>query len=637
MQRASNSSLRRRRTRGPDSREPAGTPGNEVSRGPRTEPAAGAPRKGSKVKRAALVLFSRYNKLEGWTPNIVTAAFVVLFTRIAAAILSGIADCDETYNYWEPLHYLVYGYGFEAWEYSPKFGLRSYAFLAPFFGISSLIARSSVPLDYDARVLSFFAVRIFLAVMSTAADLYLYDSTIWRFGKAPARLLLVFLVAAPGTFRASVELLPSSFSMICFSAFAASWMVGEYRRAIGLLALASLLGWPYTVVIGIPMAAHVVYRKGITFFLAAGIPFGCLLLLIIVKGAGSEIFGVEDWTYYALNLVLNFNVASAFACLSPALWLLQSLGLKIWSLPQAFSRVIFLSPCWIWLAIFCSVPHKEERFLAPIYPFLLLTAAVSLNDTLRYACGIDIVDTPEPAAKEQSTSSSDRADEVPAAMTTIARRKRSEHWTYAYFAMSFAAVVVFVALSISRTYAVVDYFNAPFKLFQSLSRHELQGGIGPRASPSNFADGEVELNLCIGKEWYRFPTSFFLPGRRFRLRFTRSTHSGLLPKYFKEDENGTKAEPEGMNMFNKEDPTQYLENPHLNCHYFIDLQLPDDNPRENPIPVEDRMILFREEFVSVERSNQPFRSFYIPWVSEAYIYRAPYLVIRNLKALPLTS
>mmetsp|Transcript_39337 Transcript_39337/g.156162 ORF Transcript_39337/g.156162 Transcript_39337/m.156162 type:complete len:494 (-) Transcript_39337:4405-5886(-) len=451
MQRSSNSNLRRRRTRVPDSREPAGRAENEVSSEPRTEPGAEASRKRGKVKRAALVLFSRYNKLEGWSPNLVTAAFVILFTRIAAAILSGIADCDETYNYWEPLHYLVYGYGFEVWEYSPKFALRSYAFLAPFFGISSLIARSSVPLDYDARVLSFFAVRIFLAVMSTAADLYLYDSTVWRFGKAPARMLLVFLVGAPGTFRASVELLPSSFSMICFSAFAASWMVGEYKRAIGLLALASLLGWPYTVVIGIPMAVHVVYRKGIAFFLATGIPTGCLLLLVIaafdtyyygkptlstlnqimynvfpVKGAGSEIFGVEDWTYYALNLVLNFNVAFVFASLSLALWLLQSLGLKVWSLPQALSRVIFLSPCWIWLVIFCSVPHKEERFLAPIYPFLLLTAAVSLNDTLRYACGIDIVDTPEPAhPKEQSTSSSHGDDEVKATMTTIARRKGS--------------------------------------------------------------------------------------------------------------------------------------------------------------------------------------------------------------------
>ena len=28
-----------------------------------------------------------------------------------------IHDCDEVYNYWEPLHYLLYGYGKQTWEY----------------------------------------------------------------------------------------------------------------------------------------------------------------------------------------------------------------------------------------------------------------------------------------------------------------------------------------------------------------------------------------------------------------------------------------------------------------------------------------------------------------------------------------
>jgi len=26
---------------------------------------------------------------------------------------------------------------------------------------------------------------------------------------------------------------------------------------------------------------------------------------------------------------------------------------------------------------------------------------------------------------------------------------------------------------------------------------------------------EKEINLCVGKEWYRFPSSFFLPSERY--------------------------------------------------------------------------------------------------------------------------
>ena len=59
---------------------------------------------------------------------------------------SNIDDCDEgefalqsvtffynrvflVYNFWEPLHFLEQGYGFQTWELSPKFALRSWAYI----------------------------------------------------------------------------------------------------------------------------------------------------------------------------------------------------------------------------------------------------------------------------------------------------------------------------------------------------------------------------------------------------------------------------------------------------------------------------------------------------------------------------
>ena len=36
-----------------------------------------------------------------------------LTVRLSAAVWSTVADCDETYNYWEPMHFLLYGKGFQ--------------------------------------------------------------------------------------------------------------------------------------------------------------------------------------------------------------------------------------------------------------------------------------------------------------------------------------------------------------------------------------------------------------------------------------------------------------------------------------------------------------------------------------------
>ena len=52
-------------------------------------------------------------------------AFVALLAvRSLAAATAPIMDCDETFNYWEPLHYLLRGTGMQTWEYSPEFALR---------------------------------------------------------------------------------------------------------------------------------------------------------------------------------------------------------------------------------------------------------------------------------------------------------------------------------------------------------------------------------------------------------------------------------------------------------------------------------------------------------------------------------
>ena len=76
------------------------------------------------------------------------AAFAcVLPLRLLGAAALGVADCDETFNYWEPLHYLVYGHGWQTWEYAPQYALRSYAYLlAPHAALGAAAAKMLAPL-----------------------------------------------------------------------------------------------------------------------------------------------------------------------------------------------------------------------------------------------------------------------------------------------------------------------------------------------------------------------------------------------------------------------------------------------------------------------------------------------------------
>jgi alpha-1,2-mannosyltransferase len=44
-------------------------------------------------------------------------------------------------------------------------------------------------------------------------------------------------------------------------------------------------------------------------------------------------------------------------------------------------------------------------------------------------------------------------------------------------------------------------------------------------------EGNVS-HVCVGDEWHRFPSSFFLPSPSYRLAFVKSGFHGLLPRPF---------------------------------------------------------------------------------------------------------
>lgn len=237
---------------------------------------------------------------------------------------------------------------------------------------------------------------------------------------------------------------------------------------------------------------------------------------------GPDIFGTESWTFYIRNLLLNFNVWSIFAISAVPLLALQAVfRLHATSKQTLLRSLTLVTPFYMWLGIFTIQPHKEERFMYPAYPFLALNAAISVHLLLSYV---------------GSSNPREIIGRVPAKLKLTA----------AIGIMLFA-----VNIGLLRIVGVITAYNAPLRIF------------GPLEEPGV---AEASGSVCFGKEWYRFPSSFFLPNDM-RAKFIRSEFQGLLPGEFPDATgyqdlvDGTSRVPTGMNDRNKDDPAKYVRGP----------------------------------------------------------------------------
>lgn len=96
-----------------------------------------------------------------------------------------------------------------------------------------------------------------------------------------------------------------------------------------------------------------------------------------------------------------------------------------------------------------------------------------------------------------------------------------------------------------RTLGTVEAYGAPLSIYKPL-----------------FELGRPGDTVCLGKEWYRFPSHYFLPNGM-RAKFVHSEFSGLLPGEFNEAHTGfglfpgAWLPPSGMNDENREDRGKY--------------------------------------------------------------------------------
>lgn len=155
---------------------------------------------------------------------------------------------------------------------------------------------------------------------------------------------------------------------------------------------------------------------------------------------------------------------------------------------------------------------------------------------------------------------------------------------------------MFAVLSVSRIAALRFYYNAPIDVVTHLQYTELPRVL-LRAYPDTYptlapliADSDADfaqavrkhgeqivldklrpanLTVCWGKEWFRYPSSYFVPSV-VQPRFVKSAFAGIIPKQFAArelpggslfDTKATRLLATGFNDQNTEELESYVRGP----------------------------------------------------------------------------
>ncbi|KAJ2551304.1 mannosyltransferase [Coemansia sp. RSA 1933] len=621
-------------------------------------------------------------KHQVYVPSLGLLFRVLSLVRVAGALRAPIQDCDEVYNYWEPLHLLHFGTGKQTWEYAPQHALRSYAFL---YGYKWIVSALHLVLGFRSKVQVFYALRIALGLASAGCEALFVRRIADCVDRKIANMTALALFGMAGLFHAGSALLPTSFAMyLCALGSAAAMraptdasrrehLVQRVAPGVAAFVVAAAGGWPYAIVVAVPFALEEVIVRGgsvagdrsswwawrmrrMCWFAAIGT--GTLAIVVGAMAAvdswhygrlavaawnqvsynvfggsegGSQLYGTEPWYYYLKNGLVNGNAVMVLALASLPAWLVYYAVLRVATARSAQQQhqqqqgdtadrliaahwlLLFrILPFFLTLIVFSLQPHKEERFLTIVYPHMCFNAAAALS-LVQPLCAWAVVRLSHSGVREKLIHSAVWVDRLSTGVLAMA-----------------------ALLGASRMAALSTYYSAPTRAFMHLHGSNSSGDaflpLGPTVKSfwqqnSNSDVDQIPANetiVCMGKDWYRFPSSYWLPANH-RLAYLQTPYfDGHLPGDFvPTKESGslrasTSAQRDDFNGLNRWEPTHALPEstaPDLLCNYIIDIEYPERGSSDSQaiVVAGDRWRVVGCEPI-LDPDNTPFlgRVLYVP-------------------------
>lgn len=144
-----------------------------------------------------------------------------------------------------------------------------------------------------------------------------------------------------------------------------------------------------------------------------------------------------------------------------------------------------LAPFYLWLAVMMIQPHKEERFLFPIYPLISLCGAITLDICQKIFFRVK---------------------------SAILKINTATHYLNHTTFIAVFVVIMTVLLNGSRIYALYSNYHAPMDTFMEVSWNDtfetdwmnfyfLQ--LSTSRDILGNPNSKETINVCIGKDWYR--------------------------------------------------------------------------------------------------------------------------------------
>lgn len=340
------------------------------------------------------------------------------------------------------------------------------------------------------------------------------------------------------------------------------------------------------------------------------------------KAGGDELYGIEPWTYYVKNLFLNFNylligivgwpIFVICQWMYPKLSSVTTAATKPSSPSSSFALAVLLFPTYLWLAIVTPRPHKEERFLFPIYPGICLAAAMLSVEVIWI-----LIHICQPFSQAKGDCGGLSATKYTGAEQAIASTKKktaTTQATYSYSLLVFLLTMLWtpsVLISWSRSFALSKYYTAPLIVYTQLHSMLVREEVAKKEDAGRAERTRATTTICTCGEWYRFPSSFYLPSSSSsgslesprtvtHLGFVQSpAFQGQLPQPFTEEGSAHDATVR-FNDLNSPEPASYTNID--DCDYLVDIIL--NRPEDSPYEETTRQSQCYDQMLSVtQRSN----------------------------------
>ncbi|PVU92370.1 hypothetical protein BB561_003869 [Smittium simulii] len=590
-----------------------------------------------------------YNKL-----IIHSLCALLIISRCISGLFAPIQDCDEVYNYWEPFHFLLFGYGKQTWEFSSQFALRSW-FPLKIYQTLAVFLQSF--LGFSSKADIFYAIRVSISLFSAVCEITFVNAIKNYIDEDIAAITLFNLIFGAGMYHASSSFLPSTLSLQLFTLSYSYGIIPppsrsfwtQYKNSTLCLTFASaatVWGWPYTGILVFPwiieqflvkgtsnnssqkminiksntqinwrisrlvsltvssISAVVIstippllvdyyYYKKLTFPTLNQILYNVFPVYfdpIVASKLGPELYGTEPWYYYMLNGFINWNFIFLSALLSIPLLVFYNILSVVYQNSSASifkkNRNFFflrMLPLAVLFLILTAQPHKEERFLYPIYPLVCLGSAISLK----------ILESIYKLALNPKKT-----------------QTGYNHQNF-YFKIFLTGFLLFSALlGVSRILAINRNYSSATDIYtflpqQNQKRIEFLGyekynmfsfGTKLKNTFNNFSGNlknqqnlhiskyaKKNNKICLGKDWYRFPSHFHTPAE-YQLTFIKSKFNGLLPGDFIQAleyssiRESSSAYINNTNCLNQYEPINVLaENITQKCDFLVDVSFNLEN------------------------------------------------------------